>query len=270
MRVLALAVALFCLSPSALAQDVLTSEQFRARVADAVREASPGADVEFDGPFKLGILLADGAGMVVDIDVLYHRYLANPGSADMLVSRWARDIVSHGAFADALNDRIVALVLPPSGLDELGSASRAFIARPFLGDLTEVLVIAGEDSFETLTLSMLPENGLSAEEAWDLSRVNIASTLDELRAEPFARGVRAISLANGLGTSALTDPALCQASGAHSFFFLVVDKQTFLFADVRHGGDPLAIRDQLARNGATASHTILTCRDGRLVDYEGV
>lgn len=274
MRVLLFLALMICVSPFARAQDVLSPEQFRDRVAAAMRQVAPDADVEMDGPLKLGILFADGRGVVVDLDGHYERYLADPGALDLYAARVARVLAGLDQSGAPARDRIVALVLSQAGLAELNSAFASLhprpLVRPFLGDLTEVLVVAIEDTYHLATPGELAELGVSAEEAWQLSRINISERLGQPRLEPFARGIVAMRAANRLGPSALTDPALCRASGAEALSFLVVDDETILLADMRQGGELAGLRDQLSRAGVTASRTILTCRGGRLVDYEGL
>jgi hypothetical protein len=271
MRAMLLIAFLFGLPMQALAQGVLSPEQFRDSAAAAVRQVEPGADIEVDGPLKLGILLPDGRGMSVPLDELYQVYLADPSSGASLATQWARMVVSRDLQGDEARDRIVALVrsrdMEPAS-DNL--AFTQFIIRPFIGDLVELLVIDGSESFSLVTRSRLAELGVSAEEAWRLSRINIRQRIGQARVEPFAVGIIAISATHGLGPSALTDPAICQSADAEQRRFLVVDEETVLVADSRQGVDMPTLRDRLVQADATASRTILTCRQGQLIDYDGV
>lgn len=269
MRVWIFIAFLLGFASQAHAQGILGPEQFRDSVVEAVRQIAPDADVEVDGPLKLGILLADGIGMSVELDDLYQHYLADPSSGAALVAGWARASVGREFRGEAARDRIVAL-LQPRETFESASPSASVVIRPFVGDLVEVLVIDGGGMFRSVMLWELREMGVSAEEAWRLSRINISQRLGQTRLEPFIAGISAFSAASGLGPSALTDPAFCQSPNAAQRLFLVVDDETMLIADPSQGGDLPTLRDRLVRAGATASRTILTCRQGRLLDYDGV
>ncbi|HRK64039.1 MAG TPA: hypothetical protein PLN53_06550 [Terricaulis sp.] len=274
MRVLILIALTFGVLGQAFAQDVLGPEQFRDTVAAAMRQADPGADVEVDGPLKLGILLEDGRGVSADLDDMYQRYLSDPSAGPLLAAGWARSIVGGGDQSDAARWSIVALVRPRDAVSRLApdteDQSSPLAARSFAGDLVEVLAVHNSGAFRLVTQSVLAELRISEEDAWRLSRINIVTRLPQPRVTRFAPGVIAMSAANGLGPSALTDPIICRVSDADQRLFLVLDEDTILVADRRFGVDMPALRDQLLSAGATASRTIMACRNGRLVDYDGV
>lgn len=274
MRVLMLAV-LILLAPLAYAQDLVSPSAFRDATIAAVHEHAPEAAIAVYDEFSFAVTMPDGQEMTVSLDFAYSRYQADPSTKDALIDRWSR-MAAFGPEQSAGRDRIIAVLRDRATVDRYGQAfaealrPARLVTRPFAGDLVEVLVFDSAESIQFVTNLALEELGVSGDEAWALAPLNLPQRLGAVVEEEVAPGLVVVGADSSIAPSALTLPGFCAIDDNAVFLYFIPDREWYVVADPRRGADLPGLRDRMAANGESISRTVLACRNGRLVDYDGV
>jgi len=274
MRIWLIVAGLLCAS-AAYAQELLSPSAFRDATTAAVRELAPDAEIAVKDALSFSVTAPGGEEFTMNLDFAYRRYQADPTQMATLIERWSR-IAAFGPEQAAARDRIIAVLRDRATVENYGQAFASapqpmrLVSRPFAGDLYEVLVFDSAESLQFITNVALEELGVGEDEAWALAPQNLPERLGPVVTEEVAPGLVVVGADSSIAPSALTDPNFCAAGDNAALLYLIPDREWYIVADPRRGANLPDMRDRMAAAGDTISRTVLACRNGRLVDFEGV
>lgn len=261
----------------AAAQKPLTPSEFRDAVIAVVLAQAPDTQIEVTGPLSFHATRADPSGgdnavdMTTNLDRAYEEYGWDPATLNDIAVRWARFAVAPPENVQ-MPERIVGIMRTRSHVDGYGEMMRnaeepdALVWRPIAGDVVEMMVFDSAEAVQFTTESALAELEVTPERAWAMTIENLPARLGPIESEEITGGVELFSGGNGLAPSVLLNPSLCTGDGSEHFSYLLVDRDAYVRADRRLGGDVQLriIRDGMVRDQQAFSATILACNGGRL------
>jgi hypothetical protein len=186
---------------------VLDLQAFRERVAAAVLERHPAAEIERVGDETLVVDL-DGksGGAVLQAGRLHGLYRECPEDLDRLVEQLAA--AAEGAAAPATLDSLRVLVRPATYLFPPGPGGDTQLSRPIAGDLLAFVAVDAADSISFPTAAALrDELGLDSAMLWERALANTRAGLPEIEL-PEATFISVIICDGSEATSALADDYL--------------------------------------------------------------
>lgn len=274
MRFLFVAIAMLFTSSLALAQDVMTPQQFRDLYRERVIAATPGITVTPLEGMAMRMTPPAGAAsaeMTVNLDRAYGEYAQAPDQLETILTRWVR-LATTAPEGARQPDRIVRVVRTmdhvtgyTQSMSQQSQEEIRLVWRHLAGDLVEMIAFDSADAIQFATEASLTDLGLTTDQAWTLGLRNLPERLGTLAQEQLAPGVILIGGGNGLAPSVLITALWCGAPQNADALYLVVDRDSFLRAERPVGVEAITrVRDGMIRDGSAFSGTLLACEGGQL------
>lgn len=276
-RLLVVLAAFVVSAAPAFAKDPLSLSAFREHLLDELREAYPETNFiqedEYQVRYESQALSEDGEPEFNGYIFLESQYQIHLNAPDTLSEQIANFVTTFGRSLEAedLSDfetRLVALLRPNdyiSGLPaDLGAP--AFVIRPFVADLTTVLMLDSPTTVAAVTYDQLKEFGLTEDEAFELAAQNFDRLAGEVETE-VVQGMTAIWTSNSLGAGLPLRPGACTAESS-DFGFWLMDRETIVTVPVGEDAPPegmltlMTVIQGSVLEGTAMSAFMIVCFEG--------
>jgi hypothetical protein len=225
---------------SVSAQDVISGSSFRDAVKDKILQTRPSLCVKAQDARTLSVGLSEDVcdDIVLSIDGKYSQYLTDEENKELYIkslSDLAIEAMRSSTGQDIVleKSKLTVVLRHEEYHKYLGDTKdeERSIWKPFTGDLIALLVHDNLSSIKSVTKKDLDFLKLSETEAWETATVNLPNLTGELYKES-NQGAEYVTSENGLATGLLWHPNTCKEGGIN-FDSLVVDKHSYIFADMK-------------------------------------